>query len=319
MTSAAFLCTSRRTVGFQQLSCALLMSLALNTQFVLAQPFRMRAAPPSVPSLDFRRAFESRIDEQASFLASDRRLRHLSQRARRDAVEFMVGNVLIGALHQLGLALVSEFRLPALGGSDQAADDFAILTALELGKTHFSDRILMEAAKSSLTGKRRKKTAIDTLRSLDETGLNQRRANRMVCLTAGSDAVRFKALIEDTALPRNLGRNCGWDYDNALRSWEIVLRPYRPRADQPKTEVDVSYGAADGNLRVYEQVFRNLGFLETLAEVTASQITWRAPLRLEMRSCGVAAATWSAATRTLSVCYEMAGSLAERYLERKRR
>ena len=166
MTSAASLRTSRLTAGFQRLCSALLVTMALNTEFVLAQPFRMRAAPPAVPSSSSRQAFESRIDEQARLLASDGRFRRLSQHQRQDAVEFVAGNVLIMALHQLGLALLSEFRLPALGGAEQAADDFAILTALELGKTHFSDRILMQAAKSSFTSKQRKRTARGTFRSM---------------------------------------------------------------------------------------------------------------------------------------------------------
>jgi len=280
MTSTISLGTLRRTAEFQRLSCALLMGLALSTQSVLAQPFRMRAAPPAVPSLDSRHAFESRIDEQARLLASDDRLKRLSQQERRNIVEFVAGNVLTAALHQLALALVSELRVPALGGTDQAADDFAILTALELGKADFSDRILMAAAKSLFTRKQRERTSGRASRDSDETGLNLRRAYRMVCLMAGADAVRFKALIEDTGLPRNLGRNCGWDYENALRSWEIVLRPYRPRADQPKTQVDVSYGPAGDNLKVYAQMFRNLGFLEAIAPVIASQIVWRAALRL---------------------------------------
>jgi hypothetical protein len=310
-------CVPRPAGGFHQLYCALLVSMALSAESVLAQPFRMQVAPPAAPSLEARQAFQTRIDEQASLLASDPRLKHFSQQERRAAVEFTVGNVLIAALHQLGLALLSELSLPAVGGVDQGADDFAVLTALELGKSHFSDRVLMDAAKGRFTSVRNRKAARDLSR--DDPALNVRRAYRMVCLMVGADAVRFNALAEDTALPKNLQRNCGWDYDNAVRSWGIVVRPHRPRADQPKTQVDVNYGVAAGKLEVYAQLFRNLGFLETLAEVAASQVNWPAPLRFEMRSCGDSPATWNASTRTLSICYEAARGFAERYLEQKGR
>ena len=228
-----------------------------------------------------------------------------------------MGNMLIVAFHQIGLALLSELGLPAVGGADQGADDFAILAVLELGKSHFSDRILMEAGKGWFTSMRRKQPARDP--SSYEHSVTARRAYRMICLMAGADAVRFKALADETALPRNLQRNCGWDYDRALRTWDRVLEPYRPRADQPKTRIDVSYGSANGNLAIYAQVFRNLSFLESIAEVTASQVSWRGPLVIEMRTCGAVAATWAASTRTLSLCYEMAGDFAELYRDFERR
>ena len=252
------------------------------------------------------------MDEQALLLASDPRFRRLPQHGRQALVEFVAGNVLIAAIHQLGLTLLSELSLPAVGGVDQSADNFAVLTLLELGKSHFSDRILMEAAKGWFTSMRGKQGARDT--SGYQYGLSVRRAYRMVCLMAGADAVRFKALPEETALSTTGYRNCGWEYDRALRAWRIILGPHRPGVDRPKTWIDVSYGIATGNLAIYAQVFRNLRFLETIAEVAASQVIWRAPLLIEMRSCDAATPTWTASTRTLSVCYELAQRFAKLYL-----
>ena len=77
-------------------------------------------------------------------------------------------------------------------------------------------------------------------------------------------------------LPRTLRRRCGWDYDRASRSWEKVLMPHRPAADAPKPRIDVVYAVATGNLEVYAQVFRNLRFLETIAELAARRFDWRA-------------------------------------------
>ena len=89
--------------------------------------------------------------------------------------------------------------------------------------------------------------------------------------------------------------------------------PHRPAADQPKAKIEVIYGVATGNLEVYAQVFRNLRFLEAIAELASDRFAWRAPILMEMQSCGDAGATWTIATRTLQVCYEMAQDLAELY------
>jgi hypothetical protein len=129
----------------------------------------------------------------------------------------------------------------------------------------------------------------------------------------GADPVRFKALAEETALPGELRRTCGWEYDRASRSWERVLTPHRPAADQPKARIEVIYRVATGNLEVYAQVFRNLRFLETIAELAADRFAWRAPIVMEMRTCGDAGAAWTIQTRTLHVCYEMAKDFAELY------
>ena len=300
-----------RLARLHPLYCALFVIAALSAQSVLAQPFRMQGTPPAIPSLEAQQAFQAQIEDQARLLASDHRFRHLSDHKRQALIEFVTGNALVVTLHQIGLALVADLNLPALAGADKAADDFAILTALELGKSHFSDRILMQAAKGGFTAMRLQRAPDD------EHGVSGRRAYRMACLMFGADAVRFKALAEKAVLSKNLQRNCGWDYDSALRSWDVVLRPHRPQVDQSKTRIDISYGPAVGNLAIYPQLFGNLRVLEVIAEATAKQVVWRAPLSLEMRSCGATGATWDARTRALRICYQMADAFAALYRGRE--
>jgi Putative metallopeptidase len=292
---------------------ALLVFMGLSGEPSLGQPFRVQTVPPPAPSPEARQSFQAKIDEQARLLASDRRLKRVPEHKRQALVEFVVGNVLFVATHEIGHALLSEMNLPALGGAEQAADDFAILTALKLGEKEFSDRVLIEAAKGWFTSARREKKARGTLHYYARHGLNERRAYRIVCLMVGADPVRFKALAEETTLPRDLRRRCGWDYDRASRTWERVLMPHRPAADQPKAQIEVIYRVAPGKLEVYAQVFRNLRFLETIAELAADHVAWPAPILMEMRSCGDAGATWTIPTRTLHVCYEMAQDFAELY------
>jgi hypothetical protein len=277
-----------------------------------AQPFRTLTAPPGSPSPEAQRAFQARIAEQARLLANDPRVARVPRHRRQALVEFVVGNVLFVATHEMGHAVVLDMNLPTLGGAEQAADDFAILTTLKLGEKDFSDRVLIEAAKGWFTNAAGERPTTGTPHYYERHGLNARRAYRMVCLMVGADSARFDALAAETTLPKDLRRTCGWDYDRTAQSWERALTPFRPAADQPKPQVDVKYAEATGPLAVHAQIFRNLRFLETIAAFAADRFGWRAPIAMEMRSCGSVGAAWTVTTRTLHICYEMVQDFAER-------
>ena len=53
--------------------------------------------------------------------------------------------------------------------------------------------------------------------------------------------------------------------------------------------------------------------LENLAGAAAEDFSWKAPLTLEMRSCGQSGARWSPFMRKITLCYEMAADLAGVY------
>lgn len=274
-----------------------------------AQPFRVLTPGPASPSLEAKQSFEAKIDEQARALANEPRLRRMSAQKRRALVEFMLGNMLFVATHEMGRALLAEMKLPAVTGQEEAADDFAVLTVLQLGERDFSDRVLIEAAKGWFVSSRRKTSG----RAPDyyaEHAFTARRGYRIVCLMIGADPARFGALGQETKLPDAQRRTCGWQYDRATRAWERVLVPYRRAADRPKARIDVIYGAATGRLAVYAQLFRNLRFLETIAGLAADRFAWPAPIAMEMQSCGKAEARWIAAERRLLVCYETAEGFA---------
>ena len=304
---------SWRAASIRAVASALLVLMGLSGESLLAQPFRVQTVPPRSPSVEARQSFQAKIDEQARLLVRSRHFQSVPEHKRQALVEFVVGNVLFVTTHQIGYALISEMNLPTISGAEQAADDFAALTVLDLGEKNFSDRILIEAAKGWFTNIRREKRATGMPGYYDRHGFNVRRAYRIACLIVGADPVRFKALTDETTLPGNLRRGCGWEHDRASRSWEKVLMPQRPAADQPKAQIELTYRAATGNLEVYARVFRNLRFLESIAEFAADRFAWRAPISIEMRSCGGADATWTIATRTLNVCYEMARDFAELY------
>lgn len=252
------------------------------------------------------------MQEATRALVKEPRLKHMSAAQIQALVEFVSGNMLFVTTHELGHAVVSEFDLPVLGREEDAADAFAILTALKMG-SNFSHRVLVEAAKGWFLSARRDKAEGEVQAYYDQHGLNEQRAYFIVCLMVGSEPDKFHDLVGETDLPPERRRTCGWDYDTVSRSWQRALAPHRRDPDQPKTRIDVRYGTAQGQLELYARVFRDTRFLELVAEHAAERYAWPKPFLIEMRSCGASGARWTIPTRTLHVCYEIAYEFAELY------
>jgi hypothetical protein len=132
----------------------------------------------------------------------------------------------------------------------------------------------------------------------------------------GSDPVKFKAVADEAKLPEDRRPSCGWDYETATRSWRRLLdTPHRRAPDQPKTQIEVIYGDAQGILGIFAQSFRSIRLLETLAEYVSERYVWPAPFTMEMRTCGEAGARWTIPTRRLHICYELGLEFAQLYRE----
>ena len=130
----------------------------------------------------------------------------------------------------------------------------------------------------------------------------------------GSNPAMYKDLADNTGLPQERRRSCGWDYETAVRSWDKVLAPHLRRSDQPKSPIEVIYGDATGDLEVFAKSLRSLRLLEVVAGFATELFVWPKPITLEMKSCGDADAKWTIESRRLHVCYEMAQEFSELYL-----
>jgi hypothetical protein len=285
------------------IACALLILLGLG-----AAPLRAGNLPTGPDVI------EAGIDEAARELAKEPKLRHLTPQQLRARAEFVFGNMLFVTIHELGHALVSEFDLLVLGREEDAADGYATLGSLKCG-TELGRRVLVEAAKGWFMTAQRSQREGDTRTYYDRHGLDEQRAYQIVCLMVGSNRERFKDLADETELPEDRRRSCGWDYDTASRSWERALKPHQRTADQPKQRIEISYGEATGKLAPFARIFSGTRFLETIVEQVANTYAWPEPITVEMRSCGDANARWTIPTRRLHVCYELAQEFAELYRE----
>jgi hypothetical protein len=256
--------------------------------------------------------FQSRIDEVARGLATEPRLKNVSDQKRQQLTEFVVGNMFFVFLHEMSHALVHEMEIPVLGQQEAAADAFASITMLKVGST-LSHRVLVEASKGwFLTNKRDQKEGTQP-DAYDSHGLDEQRAYQIVCLMVGSDREQFKDLADETNLPEERQETCQRDYKFISWSWEKSLEAHRRAPQQAKQQIEVTYWPGGDALALYEQAFRAIRILETVASHAAETYFWPNPFALEMAACGQPAAQWQSAKRKLLLCYDLAQDFAELY------
>ena len=255
---------------------------------------------------------QARIDAAALALGSYPKYKGISPKYRLGLTEFVAGNMLFVLLHEIAHAAISDMKLPVLGKQEDAADSYAVTRLISIG-TVFTHRVLVEAAKGWFLSDRRNRKEGETITYYDEHGLDKQRAYQIVCLMVGSDAQKFKDLADETKLPADRQQTCALDYGDASYAWDLVLKPHLRTPDQPKTNIDVTYGESKGKLEIAGQAMRSMEFLETVAQPTSERLAWPAPFELELQTCGAPDAHWVPKTRKVTICYEMVVDFADLY------
>jgi hypothetical protein len=271
------------------------------------------AAPAEPPEAAYRGngGFQAKIDAAALALReSDPKLKQYSPKQMQAVVEFVAGNMLFVLSHEAAHAAITQMGLPVLGRIEDAADTFAALRLIRIG-SDFSHRVLTQAAQGWFMADRRDRNTGDRVAFYDEHQLNQQRAYQIVCLMVGSDPDKFKDLATETKLPEDRQESCLGDFSNAAYSWDLLLKPHLRSPDQPKTQIDVVYGPAEGRNAHAKQVLSSVRLLEVVAEHLADQYAWPAPFTLEMASCGFPNGRWDLQTHKLTLCYELATDFAD--------
>jgi hypothetical protein len=286
----------------------LLAVLVFGWEPVLAQPALSQSPQFQAES----QQFQARLEEAARALGSNPRLKKVSEEKRRQLTEFVVGNMLFTTLHETAHGAIAEMGLPVLGREEDAADAFAVVTMLKV-QTTLSHAVLVEAAKAWFLTDLRDRKEGDKPELYDAHGLDEQRAYQIVCLMVGSNKEQFKDLADMTNLPEERQETCQIDYQRASSSWEKVLQPNRRRPEQPKQQIEVTYGPGKGDFDIYEQTFRSVRLLETVADPAAERYVWPHPLGFEVAACGEINAQWQFRSRKLFLCYELAQDFAELY------
>jgi hypothetical protein len=221
----------------------------------------------------------------------------------KDGVEFVTGNVLFVLAHETAHALISVFEIPVIGREEDAADALATVVALKMGNS-FADRVIVNAAKGwFLSDQRDRKQGIPSA-FYDEHGLDVQRAYYIVCLLVGGAPDKFLSLAKEVKLPEERQKTCKFDYSNAEWSWDELLKPHKRKPEDPKTKIEVSYGATTEFASLAE-IGRKLQILESVAEWLSEDFVWKTPISLEMRECGKADARYLPLSKKIYVCYEL--------------
>jgi hypothetical protein len=288
------------SAGIVRLGAVALFYSALGAGPAAAQP-----APAAGDSFDARLAATER-----ALIEHEPALHRFPPHQRKALIEFVIANVLFVSTHELGHGVLAEFELPNLGHDEDAADSFAILTTLRVGDA-FSDRVLIEATNGWFLADLKDKHTGQKPEYYDSHGIDLQRAYQIVCMMVGSHPEKFTKLAEKAKMPEERQHSCKQDYSFAEWAWGTMLNPHQRTPDKPKQQITLTYGEATGKLALYANMFRDIKFLETLAEHVGERYNWPRPFTMEMVTCGDVGANWH--SRKLKICYEIAQEFAETY------
>jgi len=280
-------------------------------QAVLVALFVLFALPPAIAQSDSaahaaRSAeLEKRVMDIVQMFESDPRYnRGKTPEQIKDGVEFVTGNVLFVLAHETGHALISVFDLPVLGREEDAADSLATILALKMSSS-FTDRVVVNAARGWFLSDQRDRKDGNPTPFYDEHGLDLQRAYTIVCLLVGGEPNKFMALANEVKLPEERQKTCHFDFSNAEYSWAQVLKPYKRKPEDPKTNIEVTYTPTT-EYAVLATLGKKLQILETVAQWLSEDFVWKTPISLEMSECGDEVGTrWLPREKKIVMCYEM--------------
>ncbi len=291
--------------------CAAVRADVRRGLFVLLLSLLCLAAPAIAQSL-VEDELEQRVIETTALIADYPRIAGLTDEEKRKLVEFVSGNMLFVFGHEAGHALISELGIPVIGREEDGADSFSTLMALKIGD-RYADSVLINAATGWFYSDRRNRQDHVKMVYYDEHGIDLQRAFNIVCLMVGSNPEKFSALAVEAGIPDQRQGTCQGDYSNASWSWDRVLKPHLRKPVDPKTDIKVVYGPAEGELAEMATALKNMKILETVAGMLSDQYNWPKPISLQMQTCGQPGARWDMTAKAVIGCYEIVQEFAFLY------
>ena len=134
-----------------------------------------------------------------------------------DAVRFVF-------LHEIGHALIDQYKLPVAGNEEDAADRCsAYINLKELGEEGL--RAVYAAADAFAI---ESKQGDNSRRSLaDEHLLREQRFYNSLCMIYGSNPGKHENIVTEGYLPKERAVRCQGEYQRAVDSWVKLLEPWR--------------------------------------------------------------------------------------------
>lgn len=127
-------------------------------------------------------------------------------------------------LHEMGHALVDQYKLPVTGNEEDAADRLSSFVCIEeLGDDGV--RAILAAADAMRIESKMKKTSERDL--ADEHLLQEQRFFNSLCMVYGSNPEKYPNIVDKGYLPQERAVRCPSEYDRTAGSWSDLLAPWR--------------------------------------------------------------------------------------------
>ncbi len=234
-------------------------------------------------------------------------LSDFSKGQRLDIRRFAINNSLFTLYHEVGHLLVDQMDLPVLGREEDAADNMATWMLLQQ-KTPEANRVLEDAVEGwALT------SAFFDDRWTNEDfasgySPDRQRAMQIICLTVGADGAAFRGMADSYAMHPDRQHTCLFEYDLIDRSMRQLLS--KSGGD---SEVRVIYHDSGRHLQLAEQMLRNSGIVERVAEEVRQGYRLDNEVTFAVTECGEPNAFYDPTAIEIIFCYELVQDFIDLY------
>jgi hypothetical protein len=141
-----------------------------------------------------------------------------------DADEKMYDAIRFVFLHEVGHALIYNYKLPIMGNEEDAADRCSSYINIEELGDQGVKAVLAAADGFRIESRGEKRSKRDLA---DEHLLQEQRYYNSLCMIYGSNPGKYEYFVEDGYLPEERAVRCQQEYNRAVDSWVNLLSPWR--------------------------------------------------------------------------------------------
>ena len=129
-------------------------------------------------------------------------------------------------LHEIGHALIDQYKLPIMGNEEDAADRCsAYINLEELG----DDGVKAVFAAADAFAIESKLSSGSNRNMADEHLLSEQRFYNSLCMLYGSNTTKYENIVTQGYLPKERAVRCETEYQKTVDSWVSLLAPWRKK------------------------------------------------------------------------------------------
>lgn len=141
-----------------------------------------------------------------------------------NASTYASGAYIFILFHELGHALVDAYDLPITGKEENAVDQLATLTMLNLPEGMGADSLTYVSFFFFVKGAQA--ASVGELKFWDEHSLDLQRFYDILCLNYGKDVTEKSKFANKGHLPKQRADRCPAEYEKIVDSWDTLLNPF---------------------------------------------------------------------------------------------